>query len=121
MATITVKDLDTSKITLSPSVATGKGGMNICKILYDNKQPLSVTLAEDLSLTCPFEPSAYKAVGIQERLGIVIRATDEIHDSFAALEVHCRNLLEADGIDKVDGLWCASAREDDFGKHSELK
>ena len=72
-------------------------------------------------MTCPFEPSAYKAVGIQERLGIVIRATDELHERFAALEVHCRNLLEADGIDKVDGLWCASAREDDFGKHSELK
>ena len=121
MATIYVKDLDTCKLTLTPSAPTAKGGMRISKILYDNKQPLAVTLADDLCLTCPFHPSAYKAVGTEERLGIVIRATDEIHESFAALEDHCRNLLEADGVEKVDGLWCASAREDDFGKTLRAK
>ena len=116
MATISVNELDTSKITLTPPAAAAKGGMNICKILYDNTQPLTVTLAQDLCLSCPFQPSAYKAVGSEERLGIVIRATDEMHDCFVALEEHCRKLLQADGIEKVDTLWCSSAREDDFGK-----
>ena len=91
--------------------------MRISKTLHDNKQPLTVTRAEDLCLTCPFQPNAYKAVGHEERLGIVIRATDEIHENFAALEDPSRSLLEADGVDKVDGLWCASAREDDFGEN----
>ena len=100
MATISVNDLDTSKITLTPPVAAAKGGMKISKLLYDNTQPLTVTLAQDLCLTCPFQPSAYKAVGSEERLGIVIRATDEMHDRFVALEEHCRKLLQADGIEK---------------------
>ena len=90
--------------------------MRISKHLYDNIQPLTITLAEDPCLACPFQPSAYTAVGTEERLGIVIRASDEIHESFAALEDRCRNLLEADGVDKVDWLWCANAREDTFGK-----
>ena len=80
-----------------------------------------MTLAGDLCLTCPFEPSAYKAVGKGERLGIVIRVTDEIYDRFASLEEHCRNLLQAEGLEKVEGLWCQSAREDDFGKALRAK
>ena len=57
-------------------------------------------------------------MGSEERLGIVIRATDEMHDRFVALEEHCRQLLQAEGIEhtKNDTLWCSSAREDDFGK-----
>ena len=70
-------------------------------------------------LNLSVQPSAYKAVGSEERLGIVIRATDEMHDCFVALEEHCRKILQADGIEQVDTLWCSSAREDDFGKHYE--
>ena len=121
MATIYVNELDTSKISLTPSVAAAKGGMKICKILYDNIQPLTLTLAQDLCLTCPFQPSAYKAVGSEERLGIVIRATDEMYDCFVALEEQCRKILQAEGVEKIDTLWCSSAREDDFGKTLRAK
>ena len=68
-----------------------------------------------------FEPSAYKAVVREERLGIVIRVTDEIYDRFASLEEHCRNLLQAEGLEKVKTLWCQSAREDDFGNAKRAK
>ena len=100
MATISVNELDTNKISLTPPVAAAKGGMQICKILYDQAQPLTLTLAQDLCLTCPFQPSAYKAVGSEERLGIVIRATDEMYECFVALEEQCQKILQADGIEQ---------------------
>ena len=93
--------------------------MKIYKIQYDNIQPLTLTLAQDLCLTCPFQPGAYKAVGSEERLGIVIRATDEMYDCFVSLEEHCQQILQAEGVEKIDTLYCKSARDDDFGKQYE--
>ena len=83
--------------------------------------PIKVKLAEGLDLTCPFEPGAYKGTGAEDRVGIVFRATDEIYDTFAALEQHSRDLLDADEIKNVNQCWCCCLRPDKFGKSIRAK
>ena len=104
------------QVTLTTAINVGnKGGMKMCKAFYNDTKPLMVKLAEEMELSCPFEPSAYKGTGEEERVGIVIRITSEIYDAFAALENHCREQLEADGIQHVNNLWCSAIRADKYG------
>ena len=111
MATL-VKELAQciDKVSLTAACNVGKGAMKIAKASYSDSKPLKVKLAEGLDLSCPFEPSAFKGAGAEDRVGIVFRATDEIYDTFAALEQHCRDLLDADEIKNVNQLWCSCLR-----------
>ena len=72
MATL-VQELAQSieKTTLATASNVGKGGMKMAKAFYDGAKPLHVKLAEGLDLTCPFEPSAFKGTGAEDRLSIV--------------------------------------------------
>ena len=84
----------------------------MAKTSYNTSKPLNVKLAEGLDLTCPFEPGAYKGAGAKDRVGIVFRATDEVYGTIAAIEQHCRDLLEADDVKHVGQLWCSCIRSD---------
>ena len=109
------------KVTLTTACNATKGNMKISNVIYDSCKPLKVKLAEGLDLTCPFEPGVYKGTGAEDRLGIMFRATDEMYDAFAALEQHCRDLLEADDVKNVNQLWCSCLRPDKFGKSIRAK
>ena len=120
---ITVHELVQSleKITLTGACNAAKGALKISNALYDSTKPLKVKLAEGLDLTCPWEPGVYKGTGLEDRLGIVFRATEEIYDAFAALEHHCREILEADDVKNVSQLWSSCLRSDKFGKSIRAK
>ena len=107
------KQIDTSKITLTAPAAVGKSGMKIHKVSYANK-PLNILLTDEL--TCPFQPSAYRGNGIEERLGIVMKAPDDLYQVFAGIEARCRGLLHLDNFEKLEELWCPTARSNEFGQ-----
>ena len=109
------------KTTLTAASNVGKGSMNMVKAFYDSSQPLKVKLAEGLDLTCPFEPSAFKGTGAEDRVSIVFRTTDELYDTFATLEQHCRDLLDAGEIKHVNQLLCSCLRSDKYVKSIRTK
>ena len=96
------KQIDTTKITLTAPAAVGKSGMMIHKVSYANK-PLNILLTDEM--TCSFQPSAYRGNGSEERLGIVMKASDDMYQVFAGIEARCRGLLHLDIFEKLKELW----------------
>ena len=111
------KQMDISEITLrAPSQA--RAGMQIFRVSYAN-EPLNILLSENLS--CPFQPSAYRGNGTEERLGVVFKTSDILYQAFATIEARCRGLLRLDNIEKLDELWCPIARSNEFGQTLRAK
>ena len=73
--------------------------MKIHKVSYANK-PLNILLTDEL--TCPFQPSAYRGNGTEERFGIVMKAPDDLYQVFAGIEARCRGLLRLDNLKKLE-------------------
>ena len=112
------KQIDTSKITLTAPAAVGKSSMKIHKVSYANK-PLNILLTDEL--TCPFQLSAHRGNGTEERLGIVMKAPDDLYQVFAGIEARCRGLLHLDNFEKLEELWCPTARSNEFGQTLQAK
>lgn len=81
MATTFVNELDTSKISLTTPCSYSKKGVDTCKSLCDNKQQITIAIAKHQCLACPiFIPAHTKRLVQRKRVGIVVGATDEMHD-----------------------------------------